>query len=387
MLTISPYRLRQIHSCGIDLIVKVLMISNGYPDYPGSYRGIFIKKLCLALKKEGVEIVVLCPKVFKTSQKFEIDEGIPVYRFWYPSGEKPLGQSGKIPIFAMIVYMISGLFAAIRLIIKEKPDIIHGHWIVPTGFIAAIAGKLTGRSVVNTAHGMDVRLSGKFPVSLLFKIAVFLSEGITVVADYMTNNIILKNALIIPCGIDDRFFETKADSMSKIVISTRSFEPIYDVGTLIRAIPLVLEKVPEARFIIIGDGSLRKHLENLALEFGVSDKINFTGLMDNREIPSYMEKAKVYVSTSLADGTSVSLLEALATGLIPVVSDIEANKMFVSENGLFKKGDNRNLANAIMNALISSDSSNINRKIDENVSWPVIARKYIKQYNQIADKT
>jgi glycosyltransferase involved in cell wall biosynthesis len=362
------------------------MISNGYPDYPGSYRGIFIKKLCLALKKEGVEIVVLCPKVFKESPKFEIDEGIPVYRFWYPSGGKPLGQSGKIPIFAMVVYMITGLLTAIRLIFKEKPDIIHGNWIVPTGLISGLAGFITGRPVIITAHGMDVRISNKFPVNILFRLAVAFSKKVTVVANYMKDYGCLKNATVIPCGIDERFFEVKPDHHSKTVISTRSLEPVYDIETLIKAVPLVLQEEPDASFIIIGCGSQKEYLQNLANKLGVTKRIIFTGMLDNSEIPSYMEKAKVYVSTSLADGTSVSLLEALAAGLVPVVSDIDANKVFIHENGLFKKGDSKDLSNAIIKALEGSGTPDSGGTFNENVSWPVIAGKYIQLYNQLADK-
>ncbi len=363
------------------------MISNGYPDYPGSYRGIFIKKLCLALKNEGIEIIVLCPKVFKESRKFEIDEDIPVHRFWYPSRGKPLGQSGKIPVFAMSVYMLTGLFAALRLIIKEKPDIIHGNWIVPTGLIAAFAGKLTGRHVINSVRGMDYRIGQKSLIKPLFNLSAFLSDGITVVSENMKSNMALSCAEVISSGIDERFFEVNPDNNSKTVISTRSLEPVYDVETLIKAVPLVIQEEPDASFIIVGEGSQKKYLQNLADELGFTRNIIFTGMLDNSEIPSYMEKAKVYVSTSLADGTSVSLLEALAAGLVPVVSDIDANRTFVHDDGLFKRGDARNLANAIVNALKSSDSTDISSKIDENVSWPAIARKYIKQYNQIADKS
>ena len=370
-----------------SIVVKILMVTNGYPDCPGSYRGIFIKKLCLAFKNEGLEIVVLCPRVFKKSPFFEMDEGIPVHRFWYPSGEKPLGQSGKIPIFAMIVYMITGLFASLNLIIKVKPNIIHGNWIVPTGLIAAIAGKLTGRPVVNSVRGMDYRIGEKALIKPLFNLASRLSDKITVVSENMKSNKVLAGAEVISSGVDDKFFEVTADPDSKTIISTRSLEPIYGVETLIKAVPFVLTKEPEAKFIIIGDGSINEHLKNLSAELGVSDRITFTGRIDNSEIPAYMQKAKVYVSTSLADGTSVSLLEALAAGLSPVVTDIDANRPFVNENSLFKKGDHKDLANGIIKALYKFENLNNNKTTNEYISWHAIAGKYIQKYKQIADKT
>ncbi len=362
------------------------MVTNGYPDYPGSYRGIFIKKLCLALKKEGLDIAVLCPRVFRRSPFFEMDEGIPIHRFWYPSGEKPLGQSGRVPKFAMVIYMITGFIAALRLIIREKPDIIHGNWIVPTGLIAAATGKLTGRPVINSVRGMDYRIAENRLIKPLFKLSAWLSDIITVVSESMKSNRALAGAETVSSGVDDRFFEINSAPDSKTVISTRSLEPIYDVETLIRAVPLVLKQEPAAKFIIIGGGSLDVHLQNLATELGVSDKITFTGKIDNSEIPSYMEKAKIYVSTSLADGTSVSLLEALAAGLVPVVTDIDANRPFVNEKSLFKKGDFNELSDAIIKSLNGSCTLDSGTEINENVSWPIIAIKYIHLYNQLADK-
>jgi len=385
-----PDSLHESESCVIAFAVKVLMITNGYPDYPGSYRGIFIKKLCLALKKNGLKTVVLCPRVFKKSPFFEVDEEIPVHRFWYPSGEKPLGQSGKIPILAMCVYMLTGLFCALKLIITEKPDIIHGHWIIPTGLIAAITGKLTGKKVINTAHGMDVRLSVKFPVSIFFKTAVWLSDKVTVVAGYMKKGQLLKNSIIIPCGIDESFYEVKADLLSKTVISTRSLEPVYNIETLIKAIPLVIKQVPEARLMILGEGSEKQSLMKLADSLGISNKVTFAGRVNNFEIPAFFKNAKVYVSTSLEDGTSVSLLEALASGLIPVVSDIEANRAWIEdgiEGFLFPVKNPAYLADKICISLKTEKigiKANQNKiKLKDQVSWATISKSTMTVYRQL----
>jgi hypothetical protein len=63
-----------------------------------------------------------------------------VHRFRFPSGNTPLNRLDSIPVFSMLVYMLSGFFSAVRLILREKPDVLHGNWIVPTGLIASIAG-------------------------------------------------------------------------------------------------------------------------------------------------------------------------------------------------------------------------------------------------------
>lgn len=363
--------------------MKVLIITNSYPDNADSYRGIFIRKLGLELIHQGLEVTVLTPRVLNASPRQENDGGIRVFRFWYPSGGKPLGQSGAIPVAAMIWYMVSGFFKSIAVIRKERPDVIHGNWIVPTGLIAALAGRLMRIPVVNSAHGMDVRISARFPVGLLFDLAVRLSSRVTVVSEAMKSRPGLSQADTIPCGVDESFFDVQTSSEENRIISTRSLEPIYNLETLIRAVPLVLEQVPDAKFTIIGDGSQDALLKNLAADLGVTESLEFVGRLENTAIPAHMSRASVYVSTSLADGTSISLLEAMAAGLIPVVSDIDANRPWVThekDGYLFKTGDAHDLARNLIkglsrkidHTLLTCKRSNLNEK----VSWPSIAWRY-----------
>ncbi|MEN6475454.1 MAG: glycosyltransferase [Syntrophaceae bacterium] len=367
--------------------MKVLIITNSYPDNIDSYRGIFIRKLGLELIRQGLDVVVLTPRVLRDSPRLENDGGIRVHRFWYPSGGKPLGQSGAIPIIPMMVYMLSGLCKAISAIRSEHPDVIHGNWIVPTGLIAALAGRLMGVPVVNSAHGMDVRISARFPVGLLFDLAVRLSSRVTVVSEAMKSRPGLRQADTIPCGVDELFFAVHPASEKNRIVSTRSLEPIYNLATLIRAVPLVLERIPDAKFTIIGDGSQDGLLKNLAADLGVTASIEFIGRLENTEIPGHMSRAKVYVSTSLADGTSISLLEAMAAGLIPVVSDIDANRPWIThgEDGFFfPAGDSQALAEQIVQAMrghiAAAALENKQALMKQTIAWPHIAERYINHY-------
>src|SRR5208337_1458002 len=156
----------------------------------------------LELIKNELEVVVLTPKILKDSAYFEEDGGIKVYRFWFPSSNKQLNQMDSIPVIPMAIYMVSGLIKALRLISTHKPDVIHGNWIVPTGLIAAIAGRLTHIPVINTAHGLDLRISEKQPVRALFDLAVKLSGKTIVVSSSMRSRKILTDSEIIPMGVD-----------------------------------------------------------------------------------------------------------------------------------------------------------------------------------------
>jgi glycosyltransferase involved in cell wall biosynthesis len=121
-------------------------------------------------------------------------------------------------------------------------------------------------------------------------------------------------------------------SGAPMVISIRSLEPIYDVGTLIRAIPLVLRSIPSAVFVIGGEGSEKEDLVRLAEELGIMAQVRFVGQLPNEQLPEYLNAADLYVSTSLSDaGLAASTAEAMACGLPVIVTDSAENKLWVRE--------------------------------------------------------
>ena len=370
--------------------MKVLLITTSYPDIQGSQRGIFIRKLCIELIKNGLEVVVLTPKILSQSAYFEDDSGIKVYRFWFPSNNKQLNQMDSIRVIPMIIYMLSGLFKALRLILKYKPDVIHGNWIVPTGLIAAFAGYITGIPVLNTAHGMDLRISERQPIRALFDLAVKLSDKTIIVSPSMRSRKILRDAPVIPMGVDDLFFDISPARDTKTVVYTRSLEPVYDAETLIRSVPIVTAIIPDARFIIAGTGSQEAYLKAVADKIDTKGSITFLGHVLSEKIPQLMKHASVFVSTAIADGTSPALLEAIASGLTPVVTDIDANRPLVMDGKdgfLFKPRDARDLAIKIIQALSGAIPiaalEQKSRKMKASISWESIAKGFITSYNQL----
>jgi len=167
-----------------------------------------------------------------------------------------------------------------------------------------------------------------------------------------------------PWAVDlEKFHESKTSSILRaqlgltsnpIVICTRNHESVYAVETLIQAIPLIIRKVPEARFLLTGSGSTTVALRRLANRLGIRDYVQFLGWIDSSQMPSYYASCDVYVSPSLSDGTSAALLEAMASGLPVVVSAIPGNMEWVEhgKNGLlFPASDHVALAECLVNVL------------------------------------
>ena len=81
---------------------SILFLTNAYPDFEDSYRGIFIKKMAQLLQNDGYQISVVTPKIYRSSRYFEEQNGIKVYRFPFFAGSKLLIEYNKIPYLRMI---------------------------------------------------------------------------------------------------------------------------------------------------------------------------------------------------------------------------------------------------------------------------------------------
>jgi len=249
---------------------------------------------------------------------------------------------------------------------RIRPDIVDAHYISINGYLAAVSGF---HPAVLTAWGSDVLVNPKQNLlyRLLFKRAIAKADYILCSSPAVKEEIVRLGATsdkaeIVFIGTNvGEFSLAQRDTMlmqrldipvaSPVVISVRGFKPVYDVETLIKAIPLILEEVPQTRFIIAGQGDQKEYLEKLTQGYDVHDRVRFVGWISHNELPVYLASSDIYVSTSLSDGTSVSLLEAMACGLAPVVSGITANQAWIKDgvNGfLFPTRDYEALAKSIV---------------------------------------
>lgn len=162
-----------------------------------------------------------------------------------------------------------------------------------------------------------------------------------------------------------------------VIVSTRWHRPIYNVECLIQAIPHVVKEIPTARFLILGKGSLTETLRNNAAKMGVGPYVEFLGEVPFGEMPKYLMMADIYVSTSLSDGTSASLIEAMACKLPVIVTDTPGNREWITNGStglLFPVKDSRALAERIVRLSRDEDLRNAlaekaYQTISEKADW------------------
>lgn len=138
-----------------------------------------------------------------------------------------------------------------------------------------------------------------------------------------------------------------------VLLSTRGWSPIYGVEDLARAFVRAARQRPELRLLMLGNGPQAPTIRRIFLQGGVQDQVHFPGQVRQRNLPDYYRAADLYISTSHSDGTSISLLEALACGTPVLLADIPGNQEWVrgeSVGWLFRDGEVDSLTEGILHA-------------------------------------
>lgn len=162
-----------------------------------------------------------------------------------------------------------------------------------------------------------------------------------------------------PWGVDLEHFSPSPNAATAdgkmVFLSTRSWEPIYGVDVIAQAFARVAQKYPHITLVMLGNGSLSGELRRIFASQGVSERVSFPGQIGYQQLPRYYRMANIYVSASHSDGTSISLLEAMACGCPVIVSDIPGNREWITagEQGwLFPDGDVTALAQVMEQAIL-----------------------------------
>jgi len=238
-----------------------------------------------------------------------------------------------------------------RAIRERELDIVHAHQYTPF-YYSALAKLLCrrGPKLILTEHGRHypdvVSLKRRWANKLLLK---RLTNAVTACCRFSANGLSandgfkLDDIQIIENGIEvDRYgpHVPAPPGSRRQIIHVARHHPVKDQATLLRGFALAAPHLPDVDLLMAGDGPLRGDLEALARELGVADRVKFLGIRS--DIPDLMRSADVFALTSLSEAASLTLLEAMASGLPAVVTDVGGNGEIVrhdQEGLLFPRGD------------------------------------------------
>jgi glycosyltransferase involved in cell wall biosynthesis len=174
------------------------------------------------------------------------------------------------------------------------------------------------------------------------------------------------------------------------LVVTRNLEPLYDTATALRAFAIVREKRPTARLTVAGGGPERDMLGALAQELGVAAAVSFPGRLDPEGIAALYREADVCLNASLHDNMPNSLLEALASG-VPVVSTDVCGIPFLVEHGktalLVPPRDPVAMAQAVLDVLdtpgLAEQLAGAGRELVQRYSWSHVRPRLLEVYRAV----
>lgn len=265
---------------------------------------------------------------------------------------------------------VKALVALTRFLRRNRFDVVHTHTSKP-GFIGRVAARLAGVSVImHTVHLYAFGKGKSGPAEWLYagleRLAGRWTDRVIVVSrenERLTQErriIDREKCVFVANGVDWRKFRVgesvRMEERAELGVGPE--EPVVGmVGRIaeqkdplcfVEAAAALKERWPRARFLMVGDGPLRGDVEELAARRGLTDRFIMTGF--RQDVAEILSAIDVYVVSSLWEGMSISLLEAMAAGRAIVATDIESNRE-VAEDGktaiLTPPGDPKALAEAI----------------------------------------
>jgi len=243
---------------------------------------------------------------------------------------------------------------------RLRPDVVHAGPIQDVALIAALAG---ARPLLVMSWGFDLmqdvdlhvwnRLATRYA---LRRAAAFVSDAEGTRERAVALGMPADRTFVFPWGVDlDQFAPRpgRRPTDEFVVLCNRSWEPRYGVDVLARAFVRAARERDDLRLFLLGDGSQGAAIRAILTQGGMLERTLFTGHVRHADLPAHLNRCDLFVTPSHVDGSSVSLLEALACGLPVLVSDIPTNLEWVThgQNGrVFPDGDVEALAGELIRA-------------------------------------
>lgn len=291
-----------------------------------------------------------------------------------------------------------------KIIIDIRPDLIHAGPIQSAGLVAVLSGF---HPLVSMSWGFDMMRDADRNIvsrwvtrNVLQKSDWLFADCRAVLKKAAAYGFELSKSSYFPWGVDLNHFRPEQNTRitnelgwkdSFVLFCNRSWEPQYGVDVVARAFVEAAKKDPKLRLLLLASGSQGEYLKSIFEEGKVLDRVHMPGQISYSDLPHYYHSADLYISASHIDGSSVSLMEALACGLPAVVSNIPGNMEWVTpgEQGwIFNDGNVSELTGIMLNGSksrvdLAVMSLKARHKAEIQANWQVNQQCMLEGYKKV----
>ncbi len=389
--------------------------------FSGDCQGIYDLRILKKILEARHEVYYIFFRKEEINQEIANLPGLKIVRFFpqiilkksFKTGSQPAGIK-SMPFIRFIISVLKTIrndllyyFNYVKkfkqIISVIKPDIVVACYIQSCGLITALSAikpfllVVWGSDIlINPHESLYEKIKTKFVVNKADFIVCdsqYHKDEIVKVAGYLA-----KKITAFPWGINQQMFNpTKGDQQirrklnwqnNKVLIMNRWFEPVYGVEYFIEALPEVIKKIPETRVILIGEGSLGQKIRNMVNDYNLKDFVWFAGRIPHEKMANYLCVSDLYVSSSLSDGSSSCLMEALSCGIPAVVSDVSVYYEWIKDgyNGYVVPRKNptaisRAIVSILQNPNINQMKANSLAIAKEKADWDKNYQKMEEVFN------
>ncbi|RZJ84423.1 MAG: glycosyltransferase family 4 protein [Massilia sp.] len=317
---------------------RLLVLASTYPRWPGDPEPGFVHELAKRLA-DRFDVTVLGPHAPGALPR-EVMDGVQVVRYRYaPEWLETLVNDGGIvthlrrskwKLLLVPGFVLAQAWVAWRLLRRERIDVIHAHWLLPQGLIAALLQSLPGRKVpfVVTSHGADLYALRGGALDALKRFVLRRAMAATVVSHAMVESLRgigadTSKVSVLPMGVDlqGRFSgeEGVERSRDEILFVGRLVEK-KGLCHLLDALPLVRRRFPAAMLTIAGFGPEEMALRAQAKALGLDSGVHFLGAVPQAGLPALYRRAALFVAPFVRarsgdeEGLGLVLVEAIGCG-------------------------------------------------------------------------
>jgi glycosyltransferase involved in cell wall biosynthesis len=325
----------------------VVMVTTSYPRFPGDSVGTFMEPIAKHVAARGHEVHIVAPwhpQIVRAKEEdgvwFHFFRYAPVEAlnvFGYAAGLRADVKLKGAAWLAAPLALAAGWFKAMRVAQKRRATVMHGHWVVPGGVIAAAARPAL--PLVVSLHGSDVFVAERTPPARVAARGVFGRAGfVTACSEDLARRAVALGAApdrieVVPYGVDVRRFrptpETRAVIRARIGLDDER-PLVVTAGRLVRKKGFeylidAMAAIGGAHLAVAGEGDLAPELRARARAAGTGDRVHFLGNLRQDDVGAWFGAADIVAVPSVrddsgnVDGLPNTVLEALASGT-PVVA-------------------------------------------------------------------
>jgi glycosyltransferase involved in cell wall biosynthesis len=400
----------------------VVMVTTSYPRFPGDTIGTFMEPIAHGIAARGHEVHVVLPWHPRLARD-PIERGVHFHPFRYAPGAtlyvfgyaSALREDVHMRLSAYAVAplaLLAGWRKARKVARTFGATVIHGHWVIPGGAIAAAA--CPHLPLVVSLHGSDVYVAERSPLARRVARAVFRRAGwVTSCSDDLRTRAIALGAVAgrsetVSYGVDTNRFRpnpaARAERRSRLglpsdaplLFTAGRFARKKGFEYLIDATARLTVRWPALRLVIGGGGDLDRELRERAARQGITDRVVFPGVLGHDEVAEYLAAADLVVVPSVrddsgnVDGLPNMVMEALASGT-PLVTTAAGGIGAVARDSwnaaIVAERDAENLASRIGELLGSPEArarlgERARKDMIENHGWARAAEAFERAYWQ-----